>query len=82
MGAMSELDIELEVYWRQANVGCYWSRQLPDGREITISSGSQGYTIVVDRREVWRGESLPGAIVAAGRIAREQLADMARMWAV
>jgi len=34
--------------WTQADVGCYWSRQLPDGRTAHLASTSAGYTLTVD----------------------------------
>jgi hypothetical protein len=34
--------------WTMASVGCHWSRQLPDGRMVHMSSGSNGYSLTVN----------------------------------
>ena len=83
MGVMKDLALELELYWEMAPVG--WSRELPGGRTITISSYQRGrtggYKLTVERKTVADVETLAEAIVAAGSIAREQLANQARTWA-
>lgn len=38
--------------WQQADVGCHWSRPLPDGREAYLSTwayaGRSGYSLTVN----------------------------------
>ncbi len=91
MSVMSDIDIELQVYW-QADAGG-WSRQLPNGQTVTIVPWSSehpygsldrryGYKVMLGRGVVWASVStLPEAITAAGNLARHQLAEMSMTWA-
>lgn len=92
MSIMSEIATELELYWQQANVGCYWSRKLPNGQVVTISSWTtphmpsdpgyrSGFHVTVDHERVADVDHLAGALSWAGSIARAQLAERAMTWA-
>ena len=84
MSAMKALATELEEFWTLTPNGV-WSRILPDGRPITIApraSAKRGwYQLIVDHRGIAEVDTLAEAIVAAGSIARNQLANEARTWA-
>lgn len=34
--------------WTMANVGCHWSRKMPNGKMAHMSSGSSGYALWID----------------------------------
>ena len=83
MGAMKALAIELEEFWTLD--GADWTRTLPDGRDITISPRPSiptgWFNVIVGQRIIAEVDTLAEAVVAAGAIARNQLADQARTWA-
>lgn len=65
--------------WTMANVGCHWSRQLPDGRMAYLTTWQtphdwghpdkrSGYALTVDR-EGGRYETLADALAAFDRMA-------------
>lgn len=67
--------------WTMASVGCYWSRQLPNGRRAHLSTWQtphdwrnpdkrSGYALTVNYEES-RYDDLASALAAFDRMARE-----------
>ncbi len=84
MGAIKAIATELSLHWEshgeQAS-GQLYSRRLPDG---TLAVATLGYFdqswLSVDGEEVGEFDSVVGAIIRAGRIAREQLQAQMQDW--
>lgn len=83
MSAMKDIATELELHWAPFSY-CGYRRVLPNGQNAVINTWSygkdHGYSLTVDYKEQ-KFSDLHEAVVAAGEIARQQLADMAREWA-
>ena len=83
VNAMSEIatELELELYWRRWGYSGY-QRVLPAGQTVTVNKDPRYWWVVsIDGVDRSSHGQLETAIAAAGRIAREQLADEARTWA-
>lgn len=59
--------------WENWTVGCHWSRTLPDGRKVTLSTwargGESGYSLTLDFINA-RFPGVEEAIAAYGVLAR------------
>lgn len=64
--------------WTQARVGCYWSRPLPDGRIVHMSTwqrgGEDGYSLTINYHRA-EYQDLPAALAAFERLENEARAS-------
>lgn len=83
MSAMKDIATELELHWAPF-LYCGYQRELPNGQSAVINTWScgsdHGYSLTVNYQEQ-KFSYLHEAVLAAGEIARQQLADMAAEWA-
>ena len=78
MSVMGDIAAELDMSWQRIGK-CIW-RELPDGQHAIICETESSCSLYVNGREIFSGESLPEAIVAAGSLARVQLRAMMADW--
>lgn len=76
---MSDIATELDTYWTHTTGMQSWVRQMPNGRTAIIYPAPHRL-VVSGIGEVWSGDDLAGAVVAAGAMARAQLAEQMRTW--
>jgi hypothetical protein len=79
MGVMKELATELELHWQTFPIGGY-RRQMPNGDMAMIKPAGDRWRLTAGEWQL-SADTLPEAVAVAGRLAREQLTEIAETWA-